>query len=173
MKSTVVYLRPTEIAYVTAASCAQGARETTWRKLFEELGRQNGISASDRAYGLAWPEPAAFGRTSTYDAGVVVQTGLQLTPRSMLRSQMIPGGSYLRVRSADRAIAQDETLDHMLDVIDAREDLVHDARRPNVEIFLFNTPGDLTTARLELCVPVRPVVLRPRPVLVETATATS
>ena len=156
MKSGLVYLRPTRLAYVRVTGPYQSSISQAWDQLLSWVDNNGLSSPVGRGYGLARDNPQRVDPAKCrYDA--CIQVGPMFEDRAMreLGVVTLPPGPYTRMRHAGSFDAMRGLVAGSHSEFIAPAELRLDDRRPIVTIYLddprrFN-PVDL---RADVCVPV-------------------
>jgi AraC family transcriptional regulator len=161
MKSGLVYLRPTRLAYVRVTGPYETSIPEAWSRLLEWTEKNGFSSPVGHGFGLARDNPARVGADKCrYDACV------QVTPLSEERAMRelgvitLPPGSYTRVRHAGGYEPIRSLIPGLYNNFDAPSDLKLDDKRPIVTIYLDDPRRfDANDLRADICVPVTAIRL--------------
>jgi AraC family transcriptional regulator len=156
MKSGLVYLRPTRLAYVRVTGAYETSIPEAWSRLLEWVEKNGFSTNTGHGYGLARDNPLRVGADKCrYDACV------QVTPLSEDRAMRelgvmtLPPGSYTRARHAGGYEPIRSMISGLYGSFDAPVDLKLDDKRPIVTIYLDDPRRfDATDLRADICVPV-------------------
>lgn len=157
MKSGLLYLRPTKIAYVRVNGHYQSSIPAAWEKIFAWLEKIGCSSSMGRGYGLTRDNPATVKpENCRYDACIEMEPYFEERAIRELGAQMLPGGSYVRNRrigSYEGIIGEMPTLHQ---AFMPGLGLMVDERRPIVTVYL-DDPMRLAVdnLRADICMPVK------------------
>lgn len=156
MKTALVYLRPTRIAYVRVTGSYQRSVPEAWDRMLGWL-EKNGLSSPvGRGFGMMRDNPYTMDpETCRYDACIELNPFIEERAIRELGAQTLPGGSYLRTRHVgDYGHLRASTVG-FYENFDSPKGLRFDDRRPLVTIYLDDprrfAPEEL---RADVCVPV-------------------
>lgn len=156
MKSGLVYLRPSRLAYVRATGPYETSMAAAWEQMLGWLEKNGLHSPVGRGYGLMRDCPATTAADKCrYDACVDLNPFFEERAMRELGAQTLPGGSYLRMRNVGSYDALRTKLAGIHYAFEAPAGLKMDERRPLVTIYL-DDPRRFSTdeLRADICVPV-------------------
>ena len=156
MASGLVYLRPARMVFVRATGPYETSIPQAWEKLFAWLDKTGIDNPAGRGYGLARDNPATVRpENCRYDACIEVRPQYEERAARELGLMTLPGGSYLRQRTAGDYAMMRQAVPDVYANFAAPTGLRFDDRRPLVVIYLDDPrrlePIDL---RADVCVPV-------------------
>lgn len=156
MKSGLVYLRPSRLAYVRVTGPYETSAPEAWERMTSWIAK-NGFDATvTRGYGMMRDNPKLIAAENCrYDACVDLNPLFEERAIRELGAQTLPGGSYVRLRKSGKYQAIRAEVAGFYTEFDAPNGLRLDDRRPMVMIFLDN-PRQFAVedVRADICVPV-------------------
>ncbi len=156
MKSGLVYLRPSRLAYVRATGAYETSAPEAWERMSSWVSKHGFGATVTRGYGMMRDNPQMIAAENCrYDACVDLNPLFEERAIRELGAQTLPGGSYVRLRKAGAFQPLRAEVAGFYTVFDAPNGLRFDDHRPIVMIFLDN-PHRYTSQdiRADVCVPV-------------------
>jgi AraC family transcriptional regulator len=159
MKSGLVYLRPTRLAYVRVTGPYETSIPEAWSRLLAWVDKHGLYSPVGWGYGLARDNPLRAGADKCrYDACVQVTPLFEERAVRELGVFTLPAGPYARIRQSGGYAPIRSKVSNLYADFEAPAELKLDERRPIVTIYLDDPrrfePTDL---RADICVPVTAV----------------
>ncbi len=159
MSKGLVYLRPMKVTHVRVHGAGCDAASSAWSDLSAHLTDTLALNRIDHSYGMIFGSSLLGGTEAPepfYDAAIEWLPEMALSPDSPLRLRTLPGGTYLRHRMAGDRDQVRATFRELCSRAEMETGLPVDPKRPLIEIYIGSRPGELSGARLDLCVPVDP-----------------
>lgn len=156
MNTNLVYLRPLRVAYVRSVGPYAQSSHEAWDRLFAWLS-DNGLHAVPGCgYGLLLDNHLLTNPAECrYDACVEISSMPESRAEGSLQTRKLPGGAYIRDRHVGSYELMREKTLAVRNGWSHESNLVLDARRPLVQIFLDDPRrGNIAELRSDVCVPV-------------------
>lgn len=156
MNSSLVYLRPINLAYVRVTGRYDESIPHAWERMFDWLESHGLNNPHGRGYGLARDNPDIVGAGNCrYDACIAITPDLEHRAMRDLGATIMPGGSFARMRRIGGYCEFHRTVAGILQTFEPGGGLKVDSKRPIVTIYLDDPRRtDPHDQRVELCVPV-------------------
>jgi AraC family transcriptional regulator len=144
------------MVYVRATGPYETSIPQAWEKMFAWLDRAGLTSTNGRGHGLARDNPATTkAEECRYDACIEVKPYFEERALRELGLLMLPGGSYLRQRTAGDYSKMREIVPNLYRTFQAPAGLRFDDKRPLVMIYLDDPRRfDVEELRSDICIPV-------------------
>ena len=156
MKTGLVYLRPSRLAYVRQMGAYEQSIPAAWDRLLAWLDKHGVADKTSRGFGLMRDCPTLVApEKCRYDACVDLDPMFEERVLHELAAQTLPGGSYLRFRKTGSYEALGAALPKLHETFESPPGLRLDERRPLVTIYL-DSPRRWTEngMRADVCMPV-------------------
>jgi AraC family transcriptional regulator len=156
MKSGLVYLRPSRLAYVRVTGAYETSIVKAWDQMLSWLEKHGLHSPIGRGYGLMRDCPKIIApEKCRYDACVDLNPFFEERAIRELGAQTLPGGSYMRIRNIGSYDNLRGKLPGLYTDFEAPAGLRFDERRPLVTIYL-DDPRRMSDddLRADICLPI-------------------
>ena len=152
----MVYLRPVQVVYFRVTGPYATSSEKAWGEMFGWLDRHGLRQQTGRGYGLQRDNPRQVGHDACrYDACVEVPDSIDVSTLESVLMQKLPGGAYARQRHVGSYDEVRHVIVGLRDHWMSSNNLVVDARRPLVTIYLSNPDiTDKLQLKADVCLPV-------------------
>jgi AraC family transcriptional regulator len=164
MKNGLVYLRPTQLAYVRVVGPYDQSIPEAWDKLLGWIDKNGLNSPIGRGYGLARDNPARVAADKCrYDACIQVMPAFEEKAMREIGVITLPPGPYTRRRQSGCYSELHNQIPTMHQSIKMPTGLRLDDNRPLVTIFLDDPHlRDVKDLRADICLPVSVMAARER-----------
>lgn len=156
MNTSLVYLRPVQVAYVRVRGPYAVSSAQAWEKMLAWLDAHMIRNVVERGFGLAHDDPRCVDqRALRYDACVQIPVDTMPDAFREFSVQTLPGGAFARRRYVGPHSGIRDEFHNMRSTWAPARGLALDNKRPFVEIYLDDPlrcpPNELRT---DLCIPV-------------------
>lgn len=156
MKSGLVYLRPSRLAYVRVTGPYAESAPRAWDRMLGWLDSNRLATSIERGYGMMRDDPGVVApEQCRFDACVDLNPLFEERAVRELGAQILPGGTYVRTRLAGNARSLCSEVLGFYAKFNAPQGLRFDGRRPMVTIFLEDPRRyNAEDLRADVCIPV-------------------
>jgi len=130
-------MRPLRVLFARATGPYARASHAAWKQMLTWLEEQRVRESIGRGIGVMHDDPGHVGPVERrYDACVELQPGIAIDGRAFIGRQSLPGGAYAVHRLKGSSADLRRTLKSLRRDWSPSDDLMIDATRPFLEIFL-------------------------------------